>query len=597
MSLIFLAYANTSIAPLPSLSKEDQFVYETLINRSSKGHFKIHRDSNATLDSILNSLQVFKREVEIFSFSGHAGSTYLLTESGRGHAKGLAELLEECPNLKLILLNGCSTVGQVKKLLSLKNHPIVIATHAPVEDETAVTFAHYFFRTLSEQYSTLHEAYQTALSAVRFKHEEYERFDLMRLADLFDTDETDDSHLNLWGIFTPESSQYQLNWRLPLQSALSNTNKFEVNSILIEQLLQGLANYNPILEEILIKEENGEEVSMVKKRRSILESLPHPISEHLRKLLVSSVNDSSQLFYDQFSIERLNQIYVAYNSIIEWPTYILLAQLWDSIINKKHEFKINEVQKKRIKDFLINSSETRISTFYFELLSTLTELLATNTTPLFVEEISSVFSDPKEIEPLQNAIQFFERMSDLSGLTKELIDELCMVGEEKLAEIISRFGFFTNYTLVSVKTIEVDKTRTQFQPEFRHQWIELIQQFVGLETMQFTSKDIIDNASVHLRKGEPPNYQYLNLSPFIIDQNALKKAAQIAKLLYFERYDKATNGCLYKHAYKPNDGFIVANDSTLKNNRKSIANRVLWITWQQMDSFSELLFNCKLKEL
>lgn len=54
-----------------------------------------------------------------------------------------------------------------------------------------------------------------------------------------------------------------------------------------------------------------------------------------------------------------------------------------------------------------------------------------------------------------------------------------------------------------------------------------------------------------MRNGEEK--RYLNLSPFVIDENAYDDKASIAKLYFFDRYDKAANSYAFRHVYKPAD--------------------------------------------
>ena len=73
--------------------------------------------------------------------------TKLLLEEGHAQAKGIAELLGEEKELKLVVLNGCSTKKQVQQLLQ---HGIkaIIATSVPVKDQMALDFANQFYQAL-----------------------------------------------------------------------------------------------------------------------------------------------------------------------------------------------------------------------------------------------------------------------------------------------------------------------------------------------------------------------------------------------------------------------------------------------------------------
>ncbi len=167
MPILFLLYSNSREAPLPTLQAEDEQVYSILSRRSGQGHFAIHRDSYASVDSIIEYLELYREELFCFAFSGHAGRDQLLLNDASAQSAGIAGLLSRCPRLRLVLLNGCSTAGQVSRLLELPSQPVVIATKAPVGDEAAARFAISFFRVLGEQHGTVGEAFEAGLHAAR----------------------------------------------------------------------------------------------------------------------------------------------------------------------------------------------------------------------------------------------------------------------------------------------------------------------------------------------------------------------------------------------------------------------------------------------
>ncbi len=120
MDIIFLAYANSSTSPLPTLSREDDGVFSVLVNRQLKGHFLLHRDSFTTLEKINEYLGKYGERLALFSFSGHADGATLHLGDGSANARGIAHQLgasARAGKLKLVILNGCSTAGKVKALL------------------------------------------------------------------------------------------------------------------------------------------------------------------------------------------------------------------------------------------------------------------------------------------------------------------------------------------------------------------------------------------------------------------------------------------------------------------------------------------------
>ena len=166
LPVIYLAFANSSSAPLSRLNEEDNSLVHTLHNRWVKEqHFHVHRDSHATVDTLRHSFTQFKDQLILFHFAGHAGSEELFLRSGEANATGLAEMLSEQANLQLVFLNGCSTLGQVNGLLTL-GIPAVIATSAPIDDTLAMRFSRHFYHML-EVGGTYREAYQSAAAYLK----------------------------------------------------------------------------------------------------------------------------------------------------------------------------------------------------------------------------------------------------------------------------------------------------------------------------------------------------------------------------------------------------------------------------------------------
>ena len=74
-------------------------------------HFLSWSVSHATLGDIGYYLTLFRDRLGLFLYSGHAGRDVLLTEDGASRSGGIAHLLGQCKNLKVVILNGCSTAG------------------------------------------------------------------------------------------------------------------------------------------------------------------------------------------------------------------------------------------------------------------------------------------------------------------------------------------------------------------------------------------------------------------------------------------------------------------------------------------------------
>ena len=154
----------------------------------------------------------------------------------------------------------------------------------------------------------------------------------------------------------------------------------------------------------------GIEVSILKKRRAILEILPHPISEHLRKLLVEREADSGQIFFDKLGPERLHQLVATYKSIIELPAFILLAQLWDVLVESSGEIDISSHQLELLKQYLNIRSHQRIQNIYFQLIPVTIEIFKQNKVPLFVEEFAELKANFNHGSDFFNSCMFLKTL-------------------------------------------------------------------------------------------------------------------------------------------------------------------------------------------
>jgi len=208
MSVIYLTYANKEDKPLHHLKAEAEAINKLLAGRKLQNHFLLEIDPYTSLKNIAFYINKYRDRLLFFGFSGHAGRDVLFTEEETAHAPGIAALLGQCPNLKVVFLNGCSTVGQVQGLLEA-GVKAVIAAHAPIGDELARDFADNLFQALNEQ-RTLEEAYKHAKACIQAKDTTIvfaETRGFGRQAK--DSD---------WGLFCLEGEEEVLGWKLPTEA-------------------------------------------------------------------------------------------------------------------------------------------------------------------------------------------------------------------------------------------------------------------------------------------------------------------------------------------------------------------------------------------
>jgi formylglycine-generating enzyme required for sulfatase activity len=117
----------------------------------------------------------FGTRIVAFHFGGHADAdTFSLSESSgeRISVHGFAPLLASLPNLRLVFLNGCGTIGWIDQLFAQENSKIVavIATHATIQDSVAQKFAKIFYEQFIEHGKSLQESMEQTDWHVRSEH-------------------------------------------------------------------------------------------------------------------------------------------------------------------------------------------------------------------------------------------------------------------------------------------------------------------------------------------------------------------------------------------------------------------------------------------
>ena len=222
---VFLAYANSDTDALQTLSQEDEAIYETLSPLALKRLILIHRDSKATTSSITHHLAQYRESIRIFLYSGHAGRDKLVLEDQEAHAAGIAHLLGQCPRLRLVFLNGCSTKGQVEELLA-KGVPAVLATSAPVDDMKAMEFSRRFFTALRDQ-NDIRQSFELAKGDLLTRYPDVNPAIHGNLS-AWEGQPADSS---LWGLYVGQDEKV-LDWKLPATQAVQIPTNFKPNKLI-----------------------------------------------------------------------------------------------------------------------------------------------------------------------------------------------------------------------------------------------------------------------------------------------------------------------------------------------------------------------------
>ncbi len=554
---VFLAFANSDTETLQTLRQEDEAVYEVLSPLALKGHILIHRDSKATTSSVSHHLAQYRESVRIFLYSGHAGRDKLVMEDQEANATGIAHLLGQCPRLRLVFLNGCSTKGQVEELLA-KNVPAVLATSAPIDDMKAMEFSRRFFTALRDQ-NSIRVAFELARGELLTKYPDINP----QIHGQLSSWEGEPADSSLWGLYVGKDESV-LEWKLPATKAAQVPKNFKPNKLIFSALVNALSPYNKQFAKIKENEAFGVKTSDGKKFNLLMASLPHIIGGQLSKILAPPLAGSQQVSrYGQLGFHRLNQLVIIYNTLMELLGVTMLAQFWELKFANK-EIVIQPSDRDEVQHFLHLDTSGREKYEMSKLIAAVRHILDENDVPYFIPELekfaSQINNDSKATEALRFLEQLKGRVTDVNLEERDAID-LCVTAEESLAEVLKRIGFLANYTLASVKDISVLKYRHMAAPRYEHHMVKLVKEGASDPYDDTDVNDqLLDSKSVLIYRDTDEGRKFLNLSPFIIDENAFVPSASINKLFIFQQFDDSSEEYNFKHIYKPDDPHLVVAD-------------------------------------
>ncbi|MCP4156502.1 MAG: CHAT domain-containing protein, partial [bacterium] len=498
-----------------------------------------------------------------------ASGTHLQLETTEGtpqpaRAQGLAELMGQTNNLKLVFLNGCATKKQVVGLLR-EGVNAVIATSVPIEDEMATRFAMRFYKNMARQ-DTIDEAFENACSEAKtyeggskreIKKYFYRRVNLEK--------EIETEKEIPWGLYCNEDHKEVLDWKLPTSiphlvkvkpEGNLGLSHLEANNVLIETLFEEVAKHNIQAGDLLAAYRRTNRMEIGEVMDAIIESFPTPVGEKLRLLFKSNT----------INLDRLKLLVATYDAVIQLLCFTMLSQLWDEKRENPGIF-IDDDSLNHLDRFFARDSENYGSFKYGTLLRTITRIFKANDIQYFIEGLKNIgepflkrdeFFDAHQImeeikqEIIQEATQ--DATGDRTGDTAEPaniqhgnIEESCTTAGTQLAIILKKLLLLFDYKFTSVKNIEVKKSRHEV-PQYSHETVILSGEQKKRRRRDLTHISFTDNNSVVLLENIGNVKKYLCLSPFIIDKNALGTNSGNLSRIFL--YDYQQEG---KYGYKSID--------------------------------------------
>ena len=571
--VVYLTFANDPEEPLYNLGDEQRRICDALDKLDDQGVIKVVHQPGATREDIRKAIDDYWDRLCIFHYAGHAGRELLRMEGGDAMSKGLAEALCQQSNLKLVFLNGCGTAPQVNELLA-NGVDAVIATSVAIKDDMAMNFAITFYQTLAKPNVSIIRAFKQAMSTVNtvgkdptgaaYDVEIRERGVLLPFIKEEKKTEVP------WGLYLAREVREYDEWSLndPAPDEEPDTDEAPetktINWAIILSVSDRLSKYNQQVRDEMLKKKRN----ISKLQRWMTDLMPLPIGEEIKRLFERGEDRGSSPMR-KFSSKRLMQLYLTYRATMEFICFILLSQLWDEL-HQRPSMKIPEERQELIRRVLSLQEDTHLSYSYIDLIVTITDQFDEYDINYFLKELARLKDRLKSASGLPEVHGFMRDIYD--GLKSKTISadempELCQRAERELAKLLKRNAFIVTYKLRTITKIEIEKKRHS-EPKFKHYNIELNSAYSHRDTNyanpdEFEEK-YTENASVVFLKEENNVLEaHLNLSPFIIDINALN-GESLSRLCIFAY--KSDKGYHYRYLSEPTQKYLIINE----NNHKKI---------------------------
>lgn len=564
--VVLLAFANDQGNPLDNLTRERKTISDALATFEDNSYIRLHVEDDAGIDDLFGLFDRFTDQVAMFHYGGHANSNALDLEAPGGtneaaHAGGLAKMLGLSEQLQIVFLNGCATQGQVKALLDA-GVKAVIATAAPINDAMATDFAGQFYSTLAAGES-IGKAFEAARALIATRYGDTQKIEQFRgfsfgdsTADAGAAAQPVASDL-IWGIYTQPNGDAVLDWTLPTQSgsqviirgaAFTQDASVPVNNGLIQTAFNAVAQHSPQVGMLLDMQNKTGQVDFRSVRQQLIDSFPAPVGEQLRKLFASSTVDEA----------RLRQLVVTYETITKLFAFAMLSQLWNARVDKP-DLAITDAQRQLIDAFNALDPAAEATFDYVALIIAIDQLFTANGVAPFMSECSGL-GDALASGPANDAWQFMNEMrGELAGgkVDASEVESFCVQAEKHLGVLLDAMAFIVGYKLATIKTIAINKTRHK-PAEFHHRQVLLDRVTAGFEDTDEVRASFTDNESVIILKDPSDVTNYLNLSPFVIDQNALTHN-QGTKLYFLLNFDPAADAVHYYSIADPTDTLVISD--------------------------------------
>ncbi len=535
---IVLAYANNQESRLAHLVKEMTDTGDELLKIDYE--VKIITIYDADIEKIRTKIDEYKESIVAFMFSGHSGQLAIKTTGHAMSAIGLANCLAACPALKLIFINGCSSAGQIEHFKQTRASNYIF-TESPIEDQAASDFATTFWKRMALE-NTIDEAFEIAFRNAQAFNGNI-KSQKSRFLDEFEPKGDD---LNKWILSQNENEEWSLRDEI---NAFNEKPAFEVNKLLKRTLHAELSKTERDIRGIK---------DFDSARGEIYAKFPQFFSKYIHDLCAppppQSTMSNEDDSYSYPNLKRLKKIIDFYLVIKEITKALTLAEIRENLISQETA------------DFAF--SDSWLTDDVENVIFGINWLRSAGKQTVFTQELISL-----DLKIFLESAQYFEETKkqvalsekpDTPGnekLSPKQLQAYCEKAEFHLVELLKEVIFIKNYKLVTIKQMTVYKNRAYEEVVFGFSLFSYeATDFNRNDPKEFIEEEIKlmapDTFSILLiRKIDPDMTEslstgkYLNLSPFLIDNNTLFDKAKIPNISFWESIEN--DSITYKTFYVP----------------------------------------------
>ena len=559
--VVYVTFANDQNEFLETLKAERDGIAAALQPYDDSAVIQYSLQTAASIDLIFQRLGEIPDRLAIFHYAGHASGESLHLDGGDAKGAGLADRFGLFKSsLKLVFLNGCATRGQVAALIA-RGVKAVIATAAPINDAMAKDFSVGFYNALADG-MTLGDAFETATALVKTKGDSRAP-QASRGFSWGGMPETPTEALP-WGLYLGEGGEAVLDWTLPplrdVGPELSPPTEVNaVNEALRNALSEGLSSANPGFAAAVQDLSNPWSPNPGAVQEAIVDKLPAPIAEQVRKLFNQEVEDEA----------RLRQLLQTYDVTLRLFCFTALAQLWNEM-DSNPGLRITEDQRDRLRKRLELTADDAKCYDDFGLIVTVMQIFQANGVQPFMPEcvkLAAELTNDRPDDPVELAHAFMEdlrarlpaspappNVEPAPSLPPDQVKALCAEAYGRLGVVLADLGFVTRYFPVTVKRIEVRKARNE-DAKYLYTEFALDRLTRGSTAARYLRTMISDSGCVLLRLGRIPpgtplEKTYLNLTPFVIDQSSIYDD-RVSSLYFLTSYDPDEKAYRYVSVVDP----------------------------------------------